>query len=62
MSGSLQFSYNKPTPIDSDLEIRAIIKEIKCRNIVVDIRSILMGEVCVTGELIAIQVPDDFGR
>jgi len=60
VTGYLQVSYKQPTPIDSDLEIRGIIKEIKGRKVVVDIRLISKGEVCITGEVIAIQVPDDF--
>ena len=62
VTGSLQVSYKKPTPIDSHLEIRGTIKEIKGRKVIVDIRLISKGEVCVTGEVIAIQVPDDFGK
>ena len=62
VTGSLQVSYRKPTPIDSDLEIRGIIKEIKGRKVVVDICLISKGEVCVTGEVVAIQVSDDFGK
>ena len=62
VTGSLQVSYKKPTPIDRNLEIRGLIKEVKGKKVVVDIRLISKGEVCVTGEVIAIQVPDDFGK
>jgi acyl-coenzyme A thioesterase PaaI-like protein len=62
VTGSLQVSYRKPTPIDSSLEIRGAIKEVKGRKVVVEIRLLSKGEVCVTGEVIAIQVSDDFGR
>jgi len=62
VTGSLQVNYKKPTPIDSSLEIRGTIKEIKGRKVVVDIRLLSKGEVCVTGEVVAIQVPDDFGK
>jgi len=62
VTGSLQVSYKKPTPIDSHLEIRGTIKEIKGRKVVVDILLISKGDVCVTGLVIAIQVPDDFGK
>lgn len=62
VTGSLQVSYGRPTPIDSDLEIRGRIKEIKGRKVVVAIRLLSKGEICVTGEVVAIQVPDDFGK
>ncbi|MFA8436611.1 MAG: PaaI family thioesterase [Marinifilaceae bacterium] len=62
VTGSLQVSYRKPTPIDCSLEIRGTIKEVKGRKVVVEIRLLSKGEVCVTGEVIAIQVSDDFGR
>ncbi|MCZ4695545.1 PaaI family thioesterase [Ancylomarina euxinus] len=62
VTGSLQVSYKKPTPIDSDLEIRGVIKEVKGKKVTVDIRLFSKGEVRVTGEVIAIQVPDDFGK
>jgi acyl-coenzyme A thioesterase PaaI-like protein len=61
VTGSLKVDYKKPTPIKGTLEIRGIIKEIKGRKVVVEARLIANGEVCVTGEIVAIQVADDFG-
>lgn len=62
VTGSLKVSYLKPTPIDSNLEIRGVIKELKGRKVVVEIRLLSKNEICVTGEVIAIQVPEDFGK
>jgi acyl-CoA thioesterase FadM len=54
VTGSLQVSYKKLTPIYSDLEIRGVIKEVKGKKVTVDIRLLSKGEVCVTGEVVAI--------
>ncbi len=62
VTGSLQVSYKKPTPIDGRLEIRGRIKEIKGRKVSVDVRLISKGDVCVRGEVVAIQVADNFGK
>ncbi|MFA6402121.1 MAG: PaaI family thioesterase [Salinivirgaceae bacterium] len=62
VTGNLQVSYKKPTPIDGALELRGIIKEIKGRKVVTEIRLITGGEVCVTGEVLAILIPENFGK
>ena len=58
LTASLQVSYLKPTPIDETLEVRAHIKEIKGRKVVVVSRLLAAGEVCATGEVVAVQVPE----
>ena len=62
VTASLKVDYRKPTPIDIVLEIRGIIREVKGRKVVVEARLIANGEICVTGEIIAVQVFDDFGK
>jgi acyl-coenzyme A thioesterase PaaI-like protein len=62
VTASLKVDYKKPTPIGAPLEIRGIIREVRGRKVVVEARLIAGGEVCVTGEIIAVQVPDDFGQ
>lgn len=62
VTASLKVDYKKPTPIGVELEIRGIIKEVKGRKVVVEAQLLAGGEVCVTGEIIAIQVKDDFGK
>jgi len=61
VTASLKVDYRKPTPIDGTLEIRGIIKELKGKKVVVEAKLYANGELCVTGEIIAIQVPDNFG-
>ena len=62
VTASLKVDYKKPTPIGVVLEIHGIIKEIKGKKVTVDAQLIANGEVCATGEIIAIQVGDDFGK
>lgn len=62
VTASLKVDYKKPTPIDGELRIVGRIKEIKGRKVVVE-ASLYSGDIeCVSGEVIAIQVPDNFGE
>jgi acyl-coenzyme A thioesterase PaaI-like protein len=59
VTGSLHVDYLKPTPLGVPLELRGRVKEIKGRKVVVDIDLFAMGEVCVRGQVIAVQIPDN---
>jgi acyl-coenzyme A thioesterase PaaI-like protein len=61
VTASLKVDYKKPTPIGAPIEIRGIIREVKGRKVVVEARLLSGGIECVTGEIIAVRVPDDFG-
>ncbi|MFA4947364.1 MAG: PaaI family thioesterase [Candidatus Krumholzibacteriia bacterium] len=58
VTASLHVDYLLPTPIDAPLELRARIKEIKGRKVVVTATIMAEGKLCVRGEVIAVQVPD----
>lgn len=58
VTGKLEVSYLRPTPIDAELEVRSKIKEIKGRKVVIESTLSAKGEVCATGLVIAIQMPD----
>ena len=62
VTASLKVDYRKPTPLGPELEIRGTIVEIKGRKVVVAARLLANGIECVTGEIIAVKVPDDFGQ
>ncbi len=62
VTASLKVDYKKPTPMGVNLEIRGIIKEVKGRKVIVEAQLLADGDICVTGEIIAIQVNDDFGK
>ena len=59
LTAALHVNYLKPTPIDGPLEVRATIKEIKGRKVVIASRLIVAGEMSATGEVVAVQVPED---
>jgi acyl-coenzyme A thioesterase PaaI-like protein len=61
VTGSLKVDFLKPTPLAGELEIRGIVKEIKGRKVVIDTTVLAGGIVTARGEVIALQMPDDFG-
>jgi acyl-coenzyme A thioesterase PaaI-like protein len=62
VTASLHIDYLSPTPIDATLELRGIIKEIKGRKVIVDITLSAKGKVCVKGEVVVVQIPEDFSH
>lgn len=60
VTASLKVDYLKPTPIDCVLELRGKIKEIKGRKVIVETQLIAKKEICAKGEVIVVQVPDDW--
>jgi acyl-coenzyme A thioesterase PaaI-like protein len=62
VTGSLKVNYLKPTPIEAELHIRGKIKEIKARKVITEIELWAHGELCATGEVLAVLIPDNFGK
>ena len=60
LTASLKVDYLKPTPINTTLEVRAKVKDIKGRKVTIESRLIANGEVCARGEVIAVQMPEGF--
>jgi len=58
LTGSLHVEYVRPTPLGVPVEVRAYVKEIKGRKVVVVAKLTAMGEVCARGEVVAIQAPE----
>jgi acyl-coenzyme A thioesterase PaaI-like protein len=58
LTAALHVDYLRPTPIDGPLEVRARIKEIKGRKVVVSSQLLAGGQVCARGEVVAVQVPE----
>jgi acyl-coenzyme A thioesterase PaaI-like protein len=58
VTASLHVDYLRPTPLGVTLEVRARVKEIHGRKVVVEERLLAGGEVCARGQVIAVQVPD----
>ncbi len=59
LTASLHVDYLKPTPLGVELEIRARVKEVKGRKVVIEEWVMANGEVTVRGEVVAVQVPDE---
>ena len=62
VTGSLFVSYLKPTPMGKELEIRGRVKEIKGRKVVVESSVIVDGVVTASGQVVSIQMPENFGN
>jgi acyl-coenzyme A thioesterase PaaI-like protein len=58
LTASLHVDYLKPTPLDTLLEVRAQIKEIKGRKVVVGSTLSANGILTARGEVVAVQAPD----
>jgi len=58
LTAALHVDYLHPTPLGTPLEIRASIKDIKGRKVVVTASLSADGKVCARGEVIAVQVPE----
>ena len=59
LTAALHVNYLKPTPLDVPLEVRATVEEVKGRKVVIASRLMAEGQVCATGEVVAVQVPED---
>lgn len=58
LTASLHVDYLKPTPLGPPLEVRARVREVKGRKVVVSTTLSAEGVVCARGEVVAVQVPD----
>ena len=61
VTASLKVEYLKPTPIDCTLELRGKIKEIKGRKVLVTVNLKAKDVICVKGEVMVVQIPDNWG-
>ncbi len=58
LTASLHVDYLAPTPIGVPLEVRAQVKEIKGRKVVVSSTLSARGEITAKGEVVAVQIPE----
>lgn len=58
VTASLHVDFVAPTPLESQLEIRGIVKEITPKKVVVEARVMAQGKVCATGKVVAVQMPE----
>jgi len=60
VTGNLNVSYLKPTPLNIELILKGKLKEIKGRKVVVSIEVFSQEVLTVKGEVIALLLPDNF--
>ncbi len=58
VTASLKVDYRKPTPLGVELEVRGRATSVRGRKVVVEARIVARGEVTVTGEIVAVEMPD----
>jgi acyl-coenzyme A thioesterase PaaI-like protein len=58
VTASLHVDYLKPTPLGVPLEVRATVKEIKGRKVVMVATLSAEGAVCARGEVVAVRMPE----
>jgi acyl-coenzyme A thioesterase PaaI-like protein len=58
VTASIHVDYLRPTPIGVSLEVRARVKEVKGRKVVMSATLSAKGEVCACGEVVAVQMPE----
>jgi len=56
VTGNLNVSYLRPTPIDATLELRARVQRIEGRKAWIECTLAAAGEVCARGEVLGIRV------
>ena len=59
VTASLSVRYLRPTPMGVPLEVRGTVVEIKARKVVVKATVSAAGEICATGEVIAVEMPEN---
>lgn len=62
VTASLHVDYLKPTPLGIELVARGRVKEIKGRKVVVETRIYAGETLTARGEVVAVQMPEEFGR
>lgn len=60
VTAALHADYLRPTPLGAPLHLRASVKELKGRKVVVSVTLSVQGEVCARGELVTVQMPESF--
>ena len=60
VTASIRVDYLKPTPLGPPIDLRGKIKKLQGRKATVEIALSVNGEITVMGEVIAVQVPDQW--
>lgn len=58
VTASLKVDFRAPTPIETMLEIRGKVTEIKGRKVVVNLSLSALGKLCAEGSAVMVQIPE----
>jgi acyl-coenzyme A thioesterase PaaI-like protein len=58
VTASLKVDFLAPAPVDTELEVRGTVKEIKGRKVIVDLKVTAAGTTCATGTVVMVQIRD----
>ena len=58
VTASLHVDYLAPTPIDTVLELRGRVREIKGRKVSVAVTLSAYGNLCARGDVVTVQMPE----
>jgi len=61
VTASLKVDFRAPTPIDTVLEIRGKVTEIKGRKVMVNLTLAAGGSLCAEGSVVMVQIPENQG-
>ena len=56
VTANLNINFLAPTPLDTELEIRGEIVEVKARKVIVDLTLSAHGKVCAQGQMVAVKL------
>src|SRR5574341_1355400 len=59
VTASLHVDYLRPTPIGVPLNLRAAVKELKGRKVIISVTLSANGNVCARGEVVTVRMPDE---
>lgn len=57
VTGSLNVTYQKPTPIDVELRVEGCVQELTKKKAIITSELVANGQVCVVAEVVAVRVP-----
>lgn len=60
VTASLHVDYLRPTPMGVPLQLRATVRELKGRKVIVNVTLAANNEVCAKGEVVTVQMPESF--
>ena len=58
VTASLRVDFRAPTPINTELEVRGKVTEIKERKVLVDLTLSALGKLCAEGSAVMVQIPE----